>query len=152
VVVRADQRRGGSPFPATWSTCRSSSRCTPTRGQRGAGAALSDLFWYWLSPGAEVHRSTSSGDPYDEVARCRRICRCRAWRRASRRRVRARCVAGPNRSRPATRPGDAGLGGSTTGWSSATSTGDVRQLIVDNRRCLPPSSAAVCGIWTAGCG
>ena len=84
----------------------------PAAGGRSRGAALSDLFWYWLSPGAEVHQEhLERGPRYDEVARCTRAsCRCRAGRRASRRRVRARGAAGPDRSRPATRPGDAGLG------------------------------------------
>lgn len=28
----------------------------PAAGGRSRGAALSDLFWYWLSPGAHVHQ------------------------------------------------------------------------------------------------
>jgi hypothetical protein len=36
---------------------------------RSRGAALSDLFWYWLSPGPEVHQEhIEPGERYDEVA------------------------------------------------------------------------------------
>src|SRR5688572_19567815 len=37
---------------------------------RSRGAALSDLFWYWLSPGPEVHQEhIEPGERYEEVAR-----------------------------------------------------------------------------------
>jgi hypothetical protein len=37
---------------------------------RSRGAALSDLFWYWLSPGPEIHQEhIEPGKRYDEVAR-----------------------------------------------------------------------------------
>jgi hypothetical protein len=40
---------------------------------RSNGAALSDLFWYWLSPGAELHQEHLEAGPlYDEVARATR--------------------------------------------------------------------------------
>lgn len=36
---------------------------------RSRGAALSDLFWYWLSPGPEIHQEhIEPGERYDEVA------------------------------------------------------------------------------------
>jgi hypothetical protein len=39
-----------------------------TRG-RSRGAALSDLFWYWLAPGPELHQEhLEDGPRYDEVA------------------------------------------------------------------------------------
>ena len=45
----------------------------PAACGRSRGAALSDLFWYWLSPGAEVHQEhLEPGPRYDEVARCTR--------------------------------------------------------------------------------
>ncbi|GII04460.1 cytochrome P450 [Planobispora takensis] len=45
----------------------------PAAGGRSRGAALSDLFWYWLSPGAEVHQEhLEAGGRYDEVARATR--------------------------------------------------------------------------------
>jgi hypothetical protein len=45
----------------------------PAASGRSDGAALSDLFWYWLSPGAEVHQEhLEPGPRYDEVARCTR--------------------------------------------------------------------------------
>ena len=45
----------------------------PAASGRSRGAALSDLFWYWLSPGAEVHQEhLERGPRYDEVARCTR--------------------------------------------------------------------------------
>ncbi|GAA4240811.1 cytochrome P450 [Actinomadura meridiana] len=45
----------------------------PAAGGRSKGAALSDLFWYWLSPGAHVHQEhLEAGELYDEVARTTR--------------------------------------------------------------------------------
>ncbi|MET9290952.1 cytochrome P450 [Streptomyces sp. NPDC003077] len=42
----------------------------PAAGGRSKGAALSDLFWYWLSPGPEVHQEhLEAGPRYDAVAR-----------------------------------------------------------------------------------
>ncbi|GAA3244282.1 hypothetical protein GCM10020256_69800 [Streptomyces thermocoprophilus] len=41
----------------------------PAAVGRSAGAGLSDLFWYWLSPGPEVHQEhLEPGPRYDEVA------------------------------------------------------------------------------------
>ncbi|MGM9445217.1 cytochrome P450 [Streptomyces murinus] len=43
----------------------------PAADGRSKGAALSDLFWYWLAPGADVHQEhLEAGPRYDEVARC----------------------------------------------------------------------------------
>jgi Cytochrome P450 len=40
---------------------------------RSKGAALSDLFWYWLSPGPEIHQEhLEPGERYEEVARATR--------------------------------------------------------------------------------
>ncbi|GAA3421225.1 cytochrome P450 [Streptosporangium vulgare] len=45
----------------------------PAAGGRSRGAALSDLFWYWLSPGAELHQEhLEAGERYDAVARATR--------------------------------------------------------------------------------
>jgi hypothetical protein len=45
----------------------------PAAKGRSRGAALSDLFWYWLSPGPEVHQEhLEPGPRYDAVARCTR--------------------------------------------------------------------------------
>ncbi|WP_218021201.1 cytochrome P450 [Nocardia crassostreae] len=45
----------------------------PAANGRSRGAALSDLFWYWLSPGAEVHQEhLEPGPRYDDVARTTR--------------------------------------------------------------------------------
>ncbi|WP_211588832.1 cytochrome P450 [Allorhizocola rhizosphaerae] len=45
----------------------------PAANGRSRGAPLSDLFWYWLSPGAHVHQEhLEPGPVYDEVARCTR--------------------------------------------------------------------------------
>ncbi|MBN6042279.1 cytochrome P450 [Amycolatopsis sp. 195334CR] len=42
----------------------------PAANGRSRGAELSDLFWYWLSPGPEVHQEhLEDGPRYDEVAR-----------------------------------------------------------------------------------
>jgi hypothetical protein len=41
----------------------------PAADGRSRGAALSDLFWYWLSPGPEIHQEhIEPGERYDEVA------------------------------------------------------------------------------------
>jgi hypothetical protein len=45
----------------------------PAANGRSRGAVLSDLFWYWLSPGAEIHQEhLEAGPRYDEVARVTR--------------------------------------------------------------------------------
>ncbi|MFR9728275.1 cytochrome P450 [Saccharopolyspora sp. MS10] len=42
----------------------------PAANGRSEGAGLSDLFWYWLSPGPEVHQEhLEAGPRYDDVAR-----------------------------------------------------------------------------------
>jgi len=42
----------------------------PAANGRSRGAALSDLFWYWLSPGPEMHQEhLEAGEKYQEVAR-----------------------------------------------------------------------------------
>src|SRR6516164_2585372 len=45
----------------------------PAADGRSRGAALSDLFWYWLSPGPEVHQEhLEPGAKYEQVARTTR--------------------------------------------------------------------------------
>lgn len=45
----------------------------PAANGRSQGAGLSDLFWYWLSPGAEIHQEhLEPGDRYEEIARTTR--------------------------------------------------------------------------------
>jgi hypothetical protein len=45
----------------------------PAANGRSQGAGLSDLFWYWLSPGPEIHQEhLEAGARYDEVARATR--------------------------------------------------------------------------------
>ena len=45
----------------------------PAANGRSRGAALSDLFWYWLAPGPEVHQEhLEPGERYEEVARTTR--------------------------------------------------------------------------------
>jgi Cytochrome P450 len=45
----------------------------PAADGRSRGAVLSDLFWYWLAPGPEVHQEhLEPGPRYDEVARATR--------------------------------------------------------------------------------
>src|SRR6266849_10912661 len=45
----------------------------PASDGRSRGAALSDLFWYWLSPGAHLHQEhLEPGEEYEEVARTTR--------------------------------------------------------------------------------
>ncbi|MEU0878662.1 cytochrome P450 [Lentzea sp. NPDC005914] len=46
----------------------------PAANGRSRGAGLSDLFWYWLSPGPEVHQEhLEAGPRYDDVARATRV-------------------------------------------------------------------------------
>src|SRR6516164_270126 len=41
----------------------------PAANGRSRGAALSDLFWYWLSPGPEMHQEhIEPGEAYEQVA------------------------------------------------------------------------------------
>ncbi|MFC5056075.1 cytochrome P450 [Saccharothrix xinjiangensis] len=45
----------------------------PAANGRSRGAGLSDLFWYWLAPGPEVHQEhLEAGPRYDDVARTTR--------------------------------------------------------------------------------
>jgi hypothetical protein len=45
----------------------------PAANGRSRGAALSDLFWYWLSPGPEIHQEhLEPGERYTEIARTTR--------------------------------------------------------------------------------
>ncbi|NUT47118.1 MAG: cytochrome P450 [Saccharothrix sp.] len=45
----------------------------PAANGRSRGAGLSDLFWYWLSPGPEVHQEhLEAGPRYEDVARTTR--------------------------------------------------------------------------------
>src|SRR5262249_37676964 len=45
----------------------------PAADGRSRGAALSDLFWYWLAPGPEIHQEhIEPGDRYEQVARTTR--------------------------------------------------------------------------------
>jgi hypothetical protein len=45
----------------------------PAADGRSRGAALSDLFWYWLSPGPEIHQEhLERGERYEEVAQATR--------------------------------------------------------------------------------
>jgi hypothetical protein len=45
----------------------------PAARGRSRGAVLSDLFWYWLSPGPEMHQEhLEAGEKYDQVARTTR--------------------------------------------------------------------------------
>jgi cytochrome P450 len=45
----------------------------PAADGRSRGAALSDLFWYWLSPGPEIHQEhLERGERYEEIAQATR--------------------------------------------------------------------------------
>jgi cytochrome P450 len=64
----------------------------PAANGRSRGAALSDLFWYWLSPGAELHQEhLEPGPAYDEVARTTR--RILALPKPAAQALTTRCVA-----------------------------------------------------------
>lgn len=63
----------------------------PAANGRSKGAALSDLFWYWLSPGAHVHQEhLEAGERYEEVARATR--RILAMRREPLEKLTLRCA------------------------------------------------------------
>jgi hypothetical protein len=64
----------------------------PAANGRSRGAGLSDLFWYWLSPGAEIHQEhLEPGERYDEIARTTR--RILAMPRTQAEALAARCSA-----------------------------------------------------------
>jgi Cytochrome P450 len=64
----------------------------PAANGRSRGAALSDLFWYWLSPGAEIHQEhLEPGERYEEVAGTTR--RILGMSRAEAETLAARCSA-----------------------------------------------------------
>jgi len=64
----------------------------PAANGRSKGAALSDLFWYWLSPGPEMHQEhLEPGEKYEEVARTTR--RILALSKSDAEKLVARCTA-----------------------------------------------------------
>jgi hypothetical protein len=63
----------------------------PAAGGRSRGAALSDLFWYWLSPGPEIHQEhLEAGERYEEIAHTTR--RILALSRKEAEELTARCL------------------------------------------------------------
>ena len=63
----------------------------PAATGRSRGAALSDLFWYWLSPGPEIHQEhLEPGERYEEIARTTRRILAVSQRDAER--LAARCM------------------------------------------------------------
>lgn len=64
----------------------------PAANGRSRGAALSDLFWYWLAPGPHVHQEhIEPGERYQEVAAATR--RILATPRVAAAELAARCTA-----------------------------------------------------------
>lgn len=64
----------------------------PAANGRSRGAVLSDLFWYWLSPGAEIHQEhLEPGPVYDEVSQITR--RILGMPRQEAEELAARCTA-----------------------------------------------------------
>jgi hypothetical protein len=64
----------------------------PAADGRSQGAGLSDLFWYWLSPGAEIHQEhLEPGDRYEQIAQTTR--RILAMSRGEAEALAARCSA-----------------------------------------------------------
>ena len=64
----------------------------PAANGRSRGAALSDVFWYWLSPGPEIHQEhLEPGERYDKVAATTR--RILALPRRAAEELARRCVA-----------------------------------------------------------
>jgi hypothetical protein len=74
----------------------------PAADGRSAGAGLSDLFWYWLAPGPEVHQEhLEPGERYEDVAAATR--RILAGGSAAHTDAAARAVAGVLDALPADR-------------------------------------------------
>jgi len=64
----------------------------PAANGRSRGATLSDLFWYWLSPGPEMHQEhLEPGEKYEEIARTTRRILALSKREAEE--LAARCTA-----------------------------------------------------------
>src|SRR5262249_254176 len=64
----------------------------PAANGRSRGATLSDLFWYWLSPGPEIHQEhLEPGQKYEEIARTTRRILALSKREAEE--LTARCTA-----------------------------------------------------------
>lgn len=97
----------GVPIPGRSVDVRHFTRVysDPAADGRSRGARLSDLFWYWLAPGPEVHQEhLEPGERYDEVARATR--RVLARPKPEVERLAAACAA---RTLDAARPGFARL-------------------------------------------
>jgi hypothetical protein len=93
----------GVPIPGPLVDVRHFTRIysDPAADGRSEGARLSDLFWYWLAPGPEVHQEhLEPGERYDDVARTTR--RILARPKPDVERLAAACAA---RTLDATRPG-----------------------------------------------
>ncbi len=105
IFTRVNGREGISiPGPQVDATWFRAVYAHPAANGRSRGAALSDLFWYWLSPGPELHQEhLETGPRYEEVARATR--RLLAVSRAAFESLAARCAArvlrqaGPQRTR-----------------------------------------------------
>ncbi|GAA2678002.1 MULTISPECIES: cytochrome P450 [Actinosynnema] len=62
VLTLPDERHGPEVFERVYAD--------PAADGRSRGAGLSDLFWYWLAPGPEVHQEhLEPGPRYEDVAR-----------------------------------------------------------------------------------
>jgi hypothetical protein len=93
----------GVPIPGRSVDVRHFTRVysDPAADGRSRGARLSDLFWYWLAPGPEVHQEhLEPGERYEEVARTTR--RILARPKPEVERLAAACAA---HTLDATRPG-----------------------------------------------
>lgn len=93
----------GVPIPGPLVDVRHFTRIysDPAADGRSEGARLSDLFWYWLAPGPEVHQEhLEPGERYDDAARTTR--RILARPKPDVERLAAACAA---RTLDATRPG-----------------------------------------------
>ena len=102
---------------------RVQARCTRTRRPNGRsrGAALSDLFWYWLAPGPEVHQEhLEPGPRYDDVARTTRRILAGLRKRRLGASSSAAAPAGSSTGSPPARPADrAGPRGAAAGPDDA---------------------------------
>ena len=112
----------------------------PAANGRSKGAGLSDLFWYWLSPGPEVHQEhLEAGPRYDDGGphhrgdpgrHQRASCRPRGPCAAA---VLDESVPGEGSAGPAARSDDAGVGGVLLRPGvPRTCPPQARRLITDN--------------------
>jgi len=93
IFTRVNGEEGlGIPGPVVDASLFKQVYSHPAANGRSRGATLSDLFWYWLSPGPEMHQEhLEPGEKYEEIARTTRRILALSKREAEE--LIARCTA-----------------------------------------------------------